>query len=52
MSTDLVKQNALVPKEESSSDSNVEFRESQQSQKKSFDEESENCLGEDVVMHA
>ncbi|KAM5231428.1 LOW QUALITY PROTEIN: uncharacterized protein C3orf49 homolog [Hipposideros larvatus] len=33
VSTDLGKQNVLVPKEESSSDSNMEFRESQQSQK-------------------
>ncbi|KAF6312547.1 hypothetical protein mRhiFer1_001872 [Rhinolophus ferrumequinum] len=36
VSTDLVKQNVLVPKEESSSDSDMEFRESQQSQKKNL----------------
>lgn len=35
MSTNLVKQNVLVPKEESSSGSDMEFHESQQSQKKS-----------------
>ncbi|EPQ12701.1 hypothetical protein D623_10011576 [Myotis brandtii] len=35
VSTNLVKQNVLVPKEESSSGSDMEFHESQQSQKKS-----------------
>nr|XP_021550930.1 putative uncharacterized protein C3orf49 [Neomonachus schauinslandi] len=50
VSTNLVKQNVLVPKDESSADSDKEFHESQQNQKKNCDEESEDCFGKDAVL--
>ncbi|ELK07775.1 hypothetical protein PAL_GLEAN10022151 [Pteropus alecto] len=44
-STNLVKQNVLVPKEESSSDSDMEFCESQQNQKKNVMKKVKTVLG-------
>ena len=45
MSTNLVKQNVLVPKEESSSDSDMEFHKSQQNQKKNLVKKVKTVLG-------
>lgn len=45
VSTNLVKQNVLVPKEESSSDSDMEFCESQQSQKQNVMKKVKTVLG-------
>ncbi|KAB0378135.1 hypothetical protein FD755_009713, partial [Muntiacus reevesi] len=45
VSTNLVKQNVLVPKEESSSDSDMEFHKSQQNQKKSLVRKVKTVLG-------
>ncbi|XP_065791097.1 putative uncharacterized protein C3orf49 homolog [Muntiacus reevesi] len=45
VSTNLVKQNVLVPKEESSSDSDIEFHKSQQNQKKSLVRKVKTVLG-------
>lgn len=45
MSTNLVKQNVLVPKEESSADSDMEFHERQQNQKKHLMKKVKTVLG-------
>ncbi|XP_045370359.2 putative uncharacterized protein C3orf49 homolog [Camelus bactrianus] len=45
VSTNLVKQNVLVPKEESSSDCDLEFQESQQNQKKNLVKKVKTVLG-------
>ncbi|XP_075854902.1 putative uncharacterized protein C3orf49 homolog [Microcebus murinus] len=45
VSTNLVKQNVLVPKEESSSDSDIGFHESQQNQKKNLMKKMKTALG-------
>lgn len=45
MSTNLVKQNVLVPKEESSADSDMEFHESQQNQRKNVMRKVKTVLG-------
>ncbi|CAM9849334.1 unnamed protein product [Rangifer tarandus platyrhynchus] len=45
VSTNLVKQNVLVPKEESSSDSDMEFHKSQQNQKKNLVKKGKTVLG-------
>ena len=45
MSTNLVKQNVLVPKEESSNESDMEFNESQQNQKRDLVKKVKTSLG-------